>query len=145
MWTSKLATEYPNLTAIEFDFVNALTAAVASFIFGSAWYGVLGKVWMQAASLAEEMTKPKAGPMLAALGCQILMALILGVMLDGMQAGSIKDAVAVAVLLWIGLVLTTQIVNHRFQGRPWSLTWIDSGHWLGVLVIQALTLSFMNS
>lgn len=129
---------------IDFDFVNSLTAAVAGFIFGAIWYAVLGKAWMRAASVGEDMTKPRSGPMVVALLSQILMAAILGAMINGMGAATLKDAVAVAVLVWIGFVITTQTVNHRFQDRPWSLTWIDAGHWLGVLVVQAVTIALLT-
>ena len=46
-----------------FDGVNLIAvaaAAVGSFIFGSVWYGVLGKAWMKARAAA--LTKAGMDP-----------------------------------------------------------------------------------
>jgi hypothetical protein len=49
-----------------------------------------------------------------------------------------------ALFLWIGFVLTTMLVNHRFQGARWSLTAIDGGHWLGVLLVMGLVIGLFG-
>ena len=38
--------------------------------------------------------------------------------------------------LWLGFVIPTMVVNYAFHGARQSLTVIDGGHWLGVLLIQ---------
>jgi hypothetical protein len=35
-------------------------------------------------------------------------------------------------------------VNHAFQGAKRSLTLIDGGHWLGVLVLQGAVLGYLS-
>jgi hypothetical protein len=45
-----------------------------------------------------------------------------------------------ALFLWAGFVMTTLVVNHRFQMARPALTLIDGGHWLGVLLIQGAVL-----
>lgn len=110
--------------------------AVAGFIFGAGWYTVLGKPWMAAAGLDPETTKPGAGPMITAAIAQLVIAVVMaGVMFhaDGLSLGG---GLTCAALIWAGFVATTMTVNHRFQGKPWSLTIIDGGHWLGVLLVQ---------
>ena len=42
------------------------------------------------------------------------------------------------------IVMTTQIVNHRFQGLSWNLTLIDGGHWLGVLLVQGIVIGWLS-
>ena len=37
--------------------------------------------------------------------------------------------------LWLGFVLTTIVINNAYTFRRFTLTVIDSGHWLGVLLI----------
>jgi hypothetical protein len=38
--------------------------------------------------------------------------------------------------MWVRLVMTTMVVNYNFHGARQSLTLIDGGHWLGVLVLR---------
>jgi len=35
-------------------------------------------------------------------------------------------------------------VNHRFQGRGWSLTAIDGGYWLAAMLIQGAIIGAMG-
>jgi hypothetical protein len=44
------------------------------------------------------------------------------------------------VLVWLGFVVTTISVNNAFQRRSLTLTVIDSGGWLAVLVVQGIIL-----
>ncbi|MGL4727490.1 MAG: DUF1761 domain-containing protein, partial [Bosea sp. (in: a-proteobacteria)] len=47
-------------------------------------------------------------------------------------------------LLWLGFVATTLVTNHSFQNAKPSLSVIDGGHWLGVLVIQGAVLALLG-
>lgn len=125
------------------DFVAVGAAAVAGFVFGSVWYGVLGKAWLAAAEVPVEQAKPSPSIMVMTFVCQIVMAIALyGVVVH--FGGGLNIALISAVFVWVGFVATTQIVNHRFQGKPWSLTFIDCGHWLGVLLVQALAIGLLG-
>lgn len=48
-------------------------------------------------------------------------------------------------LIAVGFVLTTLVVNHTFQQARRTLTLIDGGHWLGVLVIQGAVLGWFSA
>ena len=50
-----------------------------------------------------------------------------------------------AAFIWFGFVLTTMMVNHRFQSARWSLTLIDGGHWLGVLLVMGLVIGLFGT
>lgn len=128
--------------------VTIVAATVASWIFGAIYYMSLSKPWMAAVGLTEEQIKAAESPMpyIISVICEFIMAYMLAVLLlhtskDGFTTGS---ALFAAFCIWLGFVLTTQIVNHRYSLKPWSLTIIDSAHWLGVLLIQALVMSFMG-
>ncbi|MET1416232.1 DUF1761 domain-containing protein [Roseibium sp. HPY-6] len=131
-----------------FDGVNLIAvaaAAVASFIFGSIWYGVLGKAWMKAAGLTEDQTKPDPVALGITFVCQLIMAFVFAGIIYHTGETSIRTGIISALMVWVGIVMTTQIINHRFQGRPWSLTFIDGGHWLGVLLAQAIVIGWFAS
>ncbi|MCV0425503.1 MAG: DUF1761 domain-containing protein [Roseibium sp.] len=130
-----------------FDGVNLIAvvaAAVGAFIFGSIWYGVLGKAWMKAASLTEEQTRPDPVTLGLTFVCQLVMAFVFAGIIYHAGGTSIRTGVISALMIWVGIVLTTQIINHRFQGRPWSLTFIDCGHWLGVLLVQGIVIGWFG-
>lgn len=111
-------------------------ATIGGFAFGAAWYGVLGKAWMRAASLSEADTKPAASTMIIAFLCQAVLALTMAGVMWHMAGTDVQAGLITAGFVWIGFITSTMIVNHRFQGQKWSLTVIDSGHWLGVLLVQ---------
>jgi hypothetical protein len=46
--------------------------------------------------------------------------------------------------VWLGFVATTLVVNNTFQGAKRSLTYIDSGHWLGVLLLQGAIIGLLG-
>lgn len=130
-----------------FDGINLVAvaaAAIASFLFGSIWYGVLGKAWMRAASLSEDQTKPSLLTLALAFVCQCVMAFIFAGIIYHTGDTTPRTGLISAFMVWTGIVMTTQIVNHRFQGQPWSLTLIDGVHWLGVLVLQGCVIGWLS-
>ena len=126
---------------------SILIAAIVSFAFGAVWYGGLSRQWMAARDVtAADMEKAKAAmgkipvPYIIAFAAELIMAwMFAGVLLHLVRGGmpmSIRAGVISGFFLWFGFVATTLAVNHAFQGAKRSLTLIDGGHWLGVLLIQ---------
>ena len=64
--------------------------------------------------------------------CQLVIAWMLAGVMGHVSQVSVTGGIITAAFLWLGFIATTLIVNHRFQGAPWSLTLIDGAHWLGV-------------
>ena len=131
--------------------ITILIATVASWIFGAIYYGALAKPWMAAAGLSEkdikgENGKPNMMPYIISIFAEFIMAYLLAVLLIHTSTGgfSLGSALFSAFLLWLGFVATTQTVNHRYSMKPWSLTFIDNGHWLGVLLVQAAVMAIIG-
>lgn len=131
--------------------ITILVATIAGWLFGALWYGALGKQWMAAAGLTEadikgDGGKPDPSPYIISFVLEFIMAYVLAVLLlhtsDG--AFSLTSALMAAFILWLGFIFTTQTINHRYSMKAWSLTVIDNGHWLGVLLIQALVMAVMG-
>jgi fatty acid desaturase len=127
------------------NYLAILVAAIASFAFGAVWYMSLGKQWMAALGKTEEQLigtggKPEPIPFVLAFLCQLVIAWVLAGIFGHLGQYSLRTGVISAFFIWMGFVATTLIVNHRFQKSPWSLTFIDGGHWLGVLLIQGAIL-----
>ena len=131
------------------NYLAVIAAAVASFIFGGIWYNAFSRQWMEAVGRSpDSVGKDKAGIglYLLAFGAVLIMAwmlagVLLHLSLGGMTLG-IRSGIISALFLWFGFVMTTMVVNYAFHGARQSLTLIDGGHWLGVLVIQGAILGW---
>lgn len=53
-------------------------------------------------------------------------------------------ALGSAFVIWIGFVLPSLVVTHRYRAQPWRIALSDSGHWLGVMLVQATVLQLIG-
>ncbi|SED09147.1 Protein of unknown function [Rhizobiales bacterium GAS188] len=127
------------------NYLAILGAAIGAFVFGSVYYGVLGKSWMAALGTTETGMKGAGGtmsplPFVIAFIAALVMAWVLAGVLGHLGVGQVtaRNGAVSALFLWLGFVVTTIAVNNGFAGRKLALTLIDSGHWLGVLVVEGL-------
>ena len=137
-----------------FELLNWLAIALATMVsmgIGALWYSVLAKQWIKACGFsAEQIASIEANDkpviyVIAAI-CHLVMAIILSGVLfhaGGSQA-TIGNGLLTGLLVWLGFVLTSMTVNHRFQFKPWSLTMIDSGHYLAVLLAQGAIIGWFG-
>ena len=121
-------------------------AAVAAFAFGAAYYTILGKVWLEASGKTENEVKQErtATPFITSFIGLVVMAIVLSSQFMpeqmGFESAGTSLAIHIALMLWVGFIVTSMATNNAFQGAKPKLTLIDAGHWLGVLVIQVLVL-----
>ncbi|MCB1518226.1 MAG: DUF1761 domain-containing protein [Hyphomicrobiaceae bacterium] len=137
---------------IHFDGINwiaVILAVVASMALGAAWYMVLAKQWIAATGKTQEQLMGSGGsatPFIIAAICQLVMAyfiaLLTPMMMDGVT--SVYTAILVGVHLWFGFILTSMIINHRYQNMSWNLTLIDGGYLLGVVAVQGLVIGLFG-
>ncbi|GGY49819.1 DUF1761 domain-containing protein [Parvularcula lutaonensis] len=127
---------------IVLNFWPILAATVASWLFGSAYYGVFGKPWMAAAGLDESDIRGPGGkvspvPFIVSFIAEFWIACILAgaLILAPDEAGEWTMAIGTAIVIWIGFVMPVMLVNHLYQRRSIRLTAIDGGHWLGVFIV----------
>ncbi len=123
-----------------------LLAAMAAFAFGAVYYTTLSKPWMDAAGLTEEKVQQSgmAGPFAISFAGLLVQAAVLSWILGELppSAATVGGAVATATALWFGFVATSCATNNVFRRAKTKLTVIDSLHWLGVAVVQALVLGY---
>jgi hypothetical protein len=132
------------------NYMAVILAALAGFLLGGVWYGVLGQKWMAALGKSEEDIKAagRGMPFLFALTllAQLVMALILAGLVGHLGTGQVTAANGLisGAAVWLGFVATTLAVNHGYQGASWTLTAIDGGHWLAVLLVQGLIIGWLG-
>jgi len=126
------------------NFIGVLLGAIAGFAFGAAYYTLLGKHWLDAIGKSEEDVKGRSA---VPFVTSFVSLLVMGCVLAGYfarqdpEAMNPLHAVGSAATLWLGFVVTSMATNNAFQGAKAKLTVVDSMHWFGVLVIQALIIS----
>jgi hypothetical protein len=126
------------------NYIAIVVAAVAAFAFGAVWYGLLGKPWMAAARLKPEDMKMSAGPFVITFICQLVMAWVLAGVIGHLGDGQVtlRNGIISGAFVWLGFMITTMTVNHRYQGFGWNLTIIDGLHWLGVALIMGAVIGW---
>lgn len=137
------------------NYLAIVLAAIGGWIFGAIYYGALGNQWMAAQGKTEADIKGPDGkvspaPFIIAFLAQLVIAFVLAgtvghlVLKSGAPVVTVSNTVISALFIWAGFILTTQIVNHRFQDATWALTIIDSLHWLGVLVVMGVIIGWFG-
>ena len=128
------------------NYIAIGAAALAAWIAGSIWYGVLGKPWMAALGWSEA-DRPKTmpvTPMAICFAAELVMAFMLAGLIGHFGAITIKNGLITGALCWLGFIATAISVNNAFQKRSVMLTIIDSGHWLVVLVVMGAVLGWFG-
>lgn len=136
---------------MELNYLGIVGAAIASWVFGSIWYGVLSKPWIAALGWtqadvtgADGKRRMPFGPMITSFIAELIMAFGLAGLMVHLGGLQMEIGVVTGAGCWLAFVITTQAVNNAFQKRTVALTVIDGGHWLGVLVVQGLVLGLIG-
>ncbi len=130
------------------SYLAVLVAAVAAFAFGGLYYTLLGRRWLAAlGKTREDMAGAgRIAPFVTSAVALLVMAFVLAGAIGHLGPGqvTVRNGMISGAILWAGLVMTTMAVNHRFQGHRASLTLIDGGHWLGVLLIEGFVIGLIG-
>ncbi len=134
---------------LDVNWLAVVLAMIASMALGAAWYMGLSKQWLAATGKTTEEIMAGSGgqatPFVWGAAMQLVMAYFLA-LLTPMILGevSIANAVSVGVHIWLGFLITSMILNHRYQGSRWSLAVIDGGYLLGVMIVQGMVIGVMG-
>lgn len=135
------------MTFLSVNWLAVVLAMVASMVLGAAWYMGLSKQWLAATGKTAEQIKAGADatPFIWSAACQLVMAYFLA-LLTPMVFGAvtIANAVALGVMIWAGFMMTSMILNHRYQGAKWSLALIDGGYLLGIVIVQGVVIGVLG-
>ena len=127
------------------SYIAVLAAGFAGFVFGAIYYTALGTHWMAAARLnPDDISRTNPVPFIVAAVAQLLIAYMFAGILGHLGDVTFSGALITAFFIWLGFIVTTMAVNHRFQGANHMLTVIDSGHWLGVLLVMGVVISLIG-
>lgn len=136
------------------SYLAILVAAVAGWLAGAAYYGVLARPWVAAHGKTMEAFKAEQAahkgtphawlPFALAFAAELVMAWVLAGMVGHLGAVTIRSAVISGLFVWAGFMVTTMLVNNAFAGRRYVLTAIDAGHWLLVVVVMGAVIGWIG-
>jgi hypothetical protein len=136
------------MTFAGMNYLAVLVAAFAAFGWGAIYYTTLSTQWLAAVGMTKEQmqTNRTAVPFIISFVALLVMGWVLAGTLAHLGPGQVtlKNGIVSALFLWLGFVVTTIFVNNAYPGRKYSLSVIDSIHWLGVLVIQGAIIGGMG-
>ena len=136
------------MTFAGMNYLAILLAAVAGFAWGAAYYMTLSKQWLAAVGMSKQQLGEKRSPVpfIISLVALIVMGWVLAGTLGHLGPGQVtlKNGIISGLFLWLGFIVTTVFVNNAYPGRKYSLSAIDSIHWLGVVVIQGAIIGAMG-
>lgn len=129
---------------ISINYWAVLVAAIAYMVIGYIWYSmpVFGRMWMGEIGKTEEQIKADYQPtsmlwtyLLAAIG-----AYVLAYFINWFNAGSMADALKIALWAWVGFIFTSLATNALYEGRSSKLFWINSLYQLVSILVAAAIL-----
>ena len=134
------------------NYLAILAAAIASWIAGGLWYGLLGKPWRGALGWTEaDLMGPDGkkrvpiAPFIISFVAELVMAAMMAGLITHLTgAPNVTAGLVTGALSWVGFVATIILVNNAYQKRRFLLTLIDSGHWLAVLLIQGVVIGLFG-
>jgi len=135
------------MTFAGLNYLAILLAALAAFGWGAIYYMTLSKQWLAAVGMArEQMQSRSAAPFVISFIALVVMSWVLAGTLGHLGPGqvTIKNGIISGLFLWLGFIVTTVFVNNAYPGRKYSLSVIDSIHWLGVVVIEGAVIGAMG-
>jgi high-affinity Fe2+/Pb2+ permease len=128
------------------NWLGVIVAVIASWLVGAVWYMLLSKQWLAAiGKTAEQINSKDPTPYIIGFVCQLVMGIVLaGIMPALFGATSAVNGLLTGGLMWLGFVITAMILNHRYEGAPWSRTFIDGGYLLVALLVQGMVIGLFG-
>jgi len=125
------------------NYLAVVVAAIAYFVLGGLWYGVLfNKAWMALEQMTIEQTKSvnPAIPYIVSFILELLVAYSLAQLCIWRNANTASRGASIGVLVWIGFVGPIAFMNYMFEMRPKALFAINEFYPLAGLILMGAIL-----
>jgi hypothetical protein len=121
------------------NYAAVVVAAIAYWLLGAVWYGVLfSKPWMALENMSVEQAKSMNPvlPYIITLGLNLLIAYSLSQICIWRNANTTGRGASVGVLLWIGFVGPITFTTYMYEMRPKELFAINQFYPLAGMVLM---------
>jgi Protein of unknown function (DUF1761) len=125
------------------NYVAVVVAAVAYWLLGALWFGVLfGKQWMALENMSEAQARSMNPvlPYMISMLLNLLIAYSVAQVCAWRNANTSGRGASVGVLLWIGIVGPITFTTYMYEMRPKTLFAINEFYPLAGLVLMGAIL-----
>lgn len=125
------------------NYVAVVVAAVAYWLLGALWFGVLfGKQWMALENMSEAQARSMNPvlPYVISMLLNLLIAYSVAQVCAWRNANTSGRGASVGVLLWIGMVGPITFTTYMYEMRPKTLFAINEFYPLAGLVLMGAIL-----
>jgi MFS family permease len=131
---------------LDVPIVAVIVAALSGFALGAVWYGPLfGRRWMALVGLSPDTVRRDFNPA-KAYGLTFVLSFISAWLL-GWGAGpdpTLKEGLGCGLVIGVGWVAASLVTNDLFEGRPRTLTLINSGYHVVRFVVMGLVFGWLG-
>ncbi|MGV8853510.1 MAG: DUF1761 domain-containing protein [Devosia sp.] len=130
----------------EVSLLAVILATVVAWAFGAAWYMAFARQWVASiGKTMEDIDRSDYTPYLWSVLCIAIMAYAVAVLTPPLTGAlTVNNGALVGAMMWLGFVIPSMLLNHRYQGAPWARTLIDGGYLLGVLLLEGIVIGLFG-
>jgi hypothetical protein len=128
-----------------------IVAALSYWILGFVWYGVLfAKQFISLMGFSEQQVKEMESAshireLTIVVVCALVLAYVLACFISVSGVRTMLDGIKIAVLAWLGFVLTTNLESVLFEARPLGLYVLNNAYHLVGFVLMSVIISAWGS
>ncbi|WP_379547980.1 DUF1761 domain-containing protein [Qipengyuania sp. DSG2-2] len=130
----------------EMSLLTIVLAALAFFVVGALWYGVIfGKAWQKAAGMSDEQIQ--SGSMLKIFGLTFLFELLIATVLAhqfAMTGASDRAIMMISVGFAVGVMIPAIGINYLYLRKTAAHFFIDAGHFIVGMTAMGSVFALMN-
>ena len=128
------------------NWLAIIVATIASMALGFGWYVALAKPWLASiGKTADQINRADYTPYIWSVVVQLVMAYFIALLTPKLFGDTtVWTGILCGIHMWVGFVITAMILNHRYEGAPWSRTAIDGGYILGVLIVHGIVIGLFG-
>lgn len=132
----------------EVNIVAVIIATIAAVAIGAIWFNApfaFNAIWLKGIGKTKEQVAAEASPIsiVAAIVGGLVTALILSVFMDWMGVKTLVNGALVGLLCAVAFAPNLAFIKDLFEGRPRSLSVINAGQDIVILVVVGAIIGAM--
>lgn len=128
---------------VTLNYWGILAGAVAAFVVGAVWYGILGKQWQEGLEKTIDAAGPSPLQMIVS-GITALVGITGIAFIYGLSKGmGVIDGLSTGLIVTLLFTMMPITNNYSWAGRKFKLTLIDVGHYLASYAVGGAVYGFV--
>jgi hypothetical protein len=126
------------------NYLAVVVAALANYVIGSLWYGVIFKNAWQRLSGVSEMKVTALSVILGLVGALLTSYVLLHALFFAnqyMKTSGVGAGLMVGFFTWIGFIAPVTIGVVTYEKKPFALWVLNNAYWLVSLLVMGIILS----